>query len=291
MRLLRFNYTIEHVPGKSLQTADTLSRAPLPHRGKDQDILREEIEHYAQAIIATDVPDRQLERVRKAQNQDPVAQTIRQYIQEGWPKYPKDIPVELRAYEEHRALLAEDPSGIIVHGTRVYIPRCLREEVLQRIHQGHLGEKKCQERAKRVIWWPGMLNAIKKQCSQCEICQQHRPQPVETLIMTPPPNRPWQKVAVDLCERSGKHYLVMVDYFSRYPEVIYLRSTTAAHVINKMEDIFGRHGIPEVVRSDNGPQFDSQEYRDFARKRGFRIITSSPRYPKSNGQAEAAVKN
>ena len=89
---------------------------------------------------------------------------------------------------------------------------------------------------------------------------------------------------------KGTDYLITVDYFSRYPEVTQLRTTTSSTVINSLKSIFARHGIPETVRSDNGPQFASSEFDDFARNYQFRHTTSSPHFPSSNGQAERAVK-
>ena len=97
-------------------------------------------------------------------------------------------------------------------------------------------------------------------------------------------------IGTDLFELSGEHYLLVVDYFSRYPEIAKLASTTSAAVITSLKSIFARHGIPEVVHSDNGPQYASQEFSMFAKSYGFQHTTSSPRYPQSNGQAERTVK-
>ena len=57
-----------------------------------------------------------------------------------------------------------------------------------------------------------------------------------------------------------------------------------------MEMIFSRLGIPEVVRSDNGPQYSSATFKEFAETWGFKHVTSSPEYPKSNGMAERHVQ-
>ena len=107
------------------------------------------------------------------------------------------------------------------------------------------------------------------------------------MVNRPIPTRPFQMVAVDLFECDGKNYLSLQDYYSRYIEVERLYSTRASFIIMKMKGILARHGIPEQVFSENGPQFSCTE---FANTWGFVHSTSSPRYPQSNGLAEKAVQ-
>ncbi|XP_034540201.1 uncharacterized protein LOC117832662 [Notolabrus celidotus] len=64
----------------------------------------------------------------------------------------------------------------------------------------------------------------------------------------------------------------------------------SADVITHLKSIFARHGIPEVMMSDNGPQFSGQVFASFAALYGFKHVTSSPRFPQSNGEAERAVQ-
>jgi len=93
-----------------------------------------------------------------------------------------------------------------------------------------------------------------------------------------------------LFQLDGSTYLLAVDYFSRYPEVIELTSTSSKAVISSLKAIFSCHGIPLVLMSDNGPQFDSSDMKQFANFYGFKHITSSLHYPQSNGLAERTVK-
>ena len=81
-----------------------------------------------------------------------------------------------------------------------------------------------------------------------------------------------------------------MNYFSRYPEIVKLRSTTSHTVIKALKGIFARHGIPVRVFSDNGPQYASSEFSNFARAYKFQHATSSPHYAQSNGHAERAAK-
>ena len=82
----------------------------------------------------------------------------------------------------------------------------------------------------------------------------------------------------------------MIDYYSRYIEIASLRNTNSSGVIQKLKTIFARHGIPEYLMSDNGPQFSSQEFKRFSVEYGFEHATSSPNFPQANGEAEWAVR-
>jgi transposase InsO family protein len=140
------------------------------------------------------------------------------------------------------------------------------------------------------VWWPGVSQQVRQAVEQCKECAKETSKRKEPLIITPLPEYPWQMVGADLFELNKDQYLLIVDYFSRYPEVIKLSSTTSAAVVNVMKSIFSRHGIPEIVRSDNGPQFSAEEFAKFANCFGFQHVTSSPRYPQSNGQVERMVQ-
>uniref|UniRef100_A0A3P9JEV3 Integrase catalytic domain-containing protein n=1 Tax=Oryzias latipes TaxID=8090 RepID=A0A3P9JEV3_ORYLA len=109
-------------------------------------------------------------------------------------------------------------------------------------------------------------------------------------MTTPLPSRPWQRVAADLFQWNRAMYLIVVDYFSRYIEVASLTTTTTLPVINKLKAIFARHGVPEILITDNGPQFSAAEFAAFATDYDFSHVTSSPHYPQSNGEADGAVR-
>ena len=124
----------------------------------------------------------------------------------------------------------------------------------------------------------------------CPQCQKSYTPPREPLMVWPLPRRPWERVAADLFEMDHTQYLLVVDYYSRYPEVIQLRATTSAAIINALKSIFGRHGIPSTLVTDNGPQFNCSTLQQFSSQYRFHHVTSSPRYPQSNGLVERAVR-
>ena len=87
------------------------------------------------------------------------------------------------------------------------------------------------------------------------------------------------------------NYLLVIDYRSRYVEVsALLSSQTSREIIRGLKSIFARHGVPEVVRSDNGPQFDSAEFAKFAKEWEFEHVTGSPRYAQSNGEVGKSIQ-
>ena len=143
---------------------------------------------------------------------------------------------------------------------------------------------------KASVWWPGISSAVQEMIQQSQVCAKDAKPTREPLIPSPLLDYPWQVVGLDLFELHGKQYLLLVDYFSRYPEVVSLPSATSNAVISAIRPMFARHGIPEVLRSDNGPQYASEEFEKFAKTYGFSYNTSSPHFPQSNGLAEWMVK-
>ena len=91
-------------------------------------------------------------------------------------------------------------------------------------------------------------------------------------------------VATDLFQLHDDIYLLVIDYFSRYIEIVKVtKSQTSQEIIKGLKDVFARHGIPEQIRSDNGPQYSSAEW-------GIKNVTSSPKFPSSNGEVERGVR-
>uniref|UniRef100_A0A3B3RV52 Gypsy retrotransposon integrase-like protein 1 n=1 Tax=Paramormyrops kingsleyae TaxID=1676925 RepID=A0A3B3RV52_9TELE len=162
---------------------------------------------------------------------------------------------------------------------------------MQCIHASHLGVEGCLRRARECVYWQGMNEQIKTYVQQCDTCRAvDCNQQKETLRPHDMPDRPWAKVGTDLFTFDNKDYLITVDYYSNFWEIDYLTDTKSATVIRKLKGHFARQGIPDIVISDNGPQFSSQEFQKFSHHWAFLHKTSSPGYPQSNGKAESAVK-
>ena len=181
--------------------------------------------------------------------------------------------------------------GIILRGDRIVIQQSLRQDLKTKVHAGHQGVNSCLRRARDLIFWPGMSADIRAYVESCDTCATYcAKQPEQPLQMHQVPERPWQKVGSDIFSIKGRNYLVTVDYYSQFIELDYLPETNSATVIAKLKHHFARHGIPDVVVSDNGPQYASSVIQCFMRHWNFHHKRIAPGNSRANGQAESAVK-
>ena len=286
MRMMRFLFSICHVPGKKLVVADTLSRAPLDRVTDSDQTLQQDVDAFVNHIIQSlPVTEHRLGEIRQRQQQDEVCRLVMQYYWSGWPN-KKKLPEIMRPYASVSAELSVE-KGLLLRGSRIIIPSALRQDILTRLHTGHQGIMKCRERARQSVWWPGLSAHLLQMIKNCQTCCKEQSQPAEPLITSEVPELPFQKIGTDLFEWEKRIYLLLVDYYSRYIEIALLNRPTAVEVIAHMKSIFARHGIPELVISYNGPQYS---FSEFANEYQFQHVTSSPLYPQSNGEAERAVK-
>ena len=136
-----------------------------------------------------------------------------------------------------------------------------------------------------------MSKDIETEVQRCATCQKYKKkQQKETLISHEVPEKPYTKVGADLFTLFNKDYLLVVDYTSKDFEVSILSDTTSMTVVHHMKHIFSRHGKPDILFSDNGPQFTAKCFKTFTKEWEIKHLTSSPTYPQSNGLVERTVQ-
>lgn len=292
MHMVNFDYDIEYVPGKDFFTADALSRTPQEKiSDKDKDILLEDscavyirmVVHEAEITANTSE-----QAIVTAQAKDIALSSIKEYVLKGWPE-KQSFNKEALVYYKHRNEISLN-EGLLCYKDRIIIPPEMRKIVLQQIHTGHQGITKSKLRAREALWWPRINTHIEDLIQNCEVCLKNRNTETEPLMPTKTPTLPWSEIAADLFHFKGFTFLVIQDFYSRFPEVIKLDKTTSESIINEFKKVFARYGIPSVLRSDNGPQFNNLTFKQFATGYNFKHVTSSPTYAQSNGMAERAVQ-
>ena len=137
LRLSCFDCTIEHVPGKHLYTADTLSCAPSSSTENDPD-LKELAEAAIEKCIAhLPASTQRLDEYRRAQNSDPVCSLVSKHCQNGWPGKQR-IDEVMKSYREVHGELSMH-NNLLLFGSRIVVPASMQQETLRKLHQGHRG--------------------------------------------------------------------------------------------------------------------------------------------------------
>ncbi|UYV61569.1 K02A2.6-like [Cordylochernes scorpioides] len=277
--LLNYQFELKFIPGKSMIPADTLSRHFLPQEQMED----KELDLCSQTfVLNVEIKDQRLTRLQEDTLNDEECCLLKQYILTGWPLHKKNLPSNLKPYWEFKEELHEW-QNLICRGNKLLIPKTQRSDILKILHASHQGINNTIALAKGFIYWPGMNKEIEELINNCSICQQtSRANLKEPLLPHQAPEYPWQKVGIDIFQIESSKYLLIVDYFSKYPEIYQLQDMTTDTIIRRLKRTFSNFGIPETLVSDNGPPFFSKEFQNFTRTWNIVHVTSSPYHAQSN---------
>ncbi|RXN18549.1 putative protein K02A2.6-like protein [Labeo rohita] len=205
----------------------------------------------------------------------------------------KDSVLQIVIKELRHELTVNASQDIVLRGNRLVLPGSLYQKAIQLAHVGHMGIVKTKQLIREKVWFPGINAEVEKAVQECIPCQaatfQHH---TESLKISDLPAEPWVEVSVDFTGpfSSGDYLLVVVDDHSRYPEVEIVTSTAANAVIPKLDKIFSTFGMPEIVKTNNGPPFNSYCFVDFSAYLGFKHRKVTPYWPKANGEVERFMR-
>lgn len=140
------------------------------------------------------------------------------------------------------------------------VPISLKKEMLNKLHKTHMSIVKTQTRARELLFWPKMNQDIEDFIGQCAVCNKFMNSNCkEPLISQEMLSRPWSKVAADMFQFKGSEYLLFVDDYSKFSEIVRMWSTSSSQ--SRVSNLFARHGIPTELFTDNGPQFSSYAFK------------------------------
>ena len=283
VKLLKYNFEVRYLPGKEMYIADTLSRAFIKDPVQDDPEMFQTIHSIAKYLPMS---LHRVEQFRKAILEDEELKEISNYCQEGWPDKKKISP-NLRKYFKLKNDLFSIEGMLFVNDK--VVPKVLRPEMLSLIHESHLGIEKCKNRAREIMFWPGLSQDIENTVQKCEICMKFQKSlSNEPLLPHNIPERPFQKIGIDLMLYKGVDYAVIIDYYSKWIEMGKVNSKAVSDIIVVLENVIARFGVPETIVCDNSP-FNSLQFNDFAKHWDIQPIFTSPYHAQSNGMVEKAV--
>ena len=229
-----------------------------------------------------------IEKLKDSTQRDPILATVYQLTQQGWLHQRRHVPCLVRRYWDFRDELSTD-DGMLLKGPRLIIPGELQEEYLSCLHEGHLSASKVQENAKQHMYWTGIHADIEDYTKWCQECIKRSQVAKEPLQPHDIPEGPWRKLGIDYFAFDGNSYVLICDYFSKFP-FLYRAKTSFWSLRDHLIDLFSIEGYPDEIVSDSGPPFQSKEFAKFLSGLGIKHTTSSPGYPCSNGFIEQHIQ-
>ena len=162
----------------------------------------------------------------------------------------------------------------------------MRQYILKELHQSHPGIVRMKSLASLC---PGIDKDIEQMVRSCDSCNQQRDNtPHAPLHPWEYPSKPWPCLPADFAGPFfGRMWLIVVDARTKWPEVFQLKKATSGTALIA---IFSRFGLPEIIVTDNGSQFTSDQFKAFCNKNGIRHVRVAPYHTTSNGKTECFVK-
>jgi hypothetical protein len=210
------------------------------------------------------ISSEKLSQLKQETYLDPEFTAVRKCIENSCPATRSEVPAAAAKFwfVRDQLTVVED---IIMKDERLVIPRTMQKLILTNLHASHLGMDKTKQRARSIVYWPGMNRSVEGFILKCDaFCIYQRSNPKEPLLQHEIPTYPWEYVGVDLFYEKNEFHMATVDYYSKFIEIDYLGLIAlSVHVIDCLKCHFVRHGIPRLMTTDNGPQFSAETFKKF----------------------------
>jgi transposase InsO family protein len=294
LALQEYSFTVVYRRGSQNTNADALSRrretgmATLPTA-----VTRADMQTPLSDILAAQKQDQVIKLVAQALKLSSHPATI------DWRK------PSLRRYSQLWAqLLLKDgivwrhytPGPTSDAVTVPVLPAALQKEALQQCHDspqaGHQGAQKTLYRLRRMAYWVNMAQDVECHCRECTVCQQTKPtMPMRVQMTNVPIGRPWQMIAMDILEvpvssNNNRYLLVVQDYFTKWADARPLPDQTASRITTELVDLFTTYGVPEIVHSDQGRNFESAIFQQVLKAFGVKKTRTTAYHPQGDGMVE-----
>nr|CAD2161106.1 unnamed protein product [Meloidogyne enterolobii] len=305
--LTNYDFDIEFVSTDKMGMADSLSRLIKKNNDTEDKVIAiveefnetysgppreislvEETVKEVLHVMLEEIPI-DSSRIKFETGKDQVLSEVMENISKAWPK--KVDNSELKFWSERRQNL-QIVEGCLMFANKVVIPKSLRKEILETLHETHSGIVRMKNLAREYIYWPGISQEIEAMAVNCQACQEAAKMPVKVeLSPWPVPSKVWERIHLDFAGpcKDGKTYLILIDAYSKWPEIFGNTTTSAKNALKHLDWTFTRYGFPKTIVSYNGSPFQSYEFKSYCRSKGISQKFSPPYHPQSNGQVERFV--
>lgn len=287
-----FDYKIQHIKSKN-NPADYLSRVTTYCKDDidTADIITNSFElNTINYISKSSLSTLNWKIIEKETKLDKILCDVLRFCRDGWPHINNQGEDYMPYFTRKNEITTE--RDCLLWGYRVIIPSKIRDEVMFELHASHLGVTRMKEISRSYFWWPGIDKDIEHITLNCMICLQNFKNPKKVkLTVWPQPPTVWHRLHADfLGPLYNKMYLVIVDAYSKWPEVFVMNNITAQKTIQMFKSIFIRFGYPLHLVTDNGPTWTSEEFTNFCKIVGINQSFTPTYYPATNGLAERFVE-
>src|SRR3954447_10522408 len=185
---------------------------------------------------------------------------------------------------------------------RIIPPRHQMKAILRETHSlptsGHQGRDATIRKTAEVYFWPNMTEDVREYVLSCRICQKRERRRGETELQPIKKfPKPFFQVGMDVMgplpiTKSGKRYIVIaVDHFTKWVELRAIESNDAQSIASFFyEDVICRHGVPEILTTDQGTEFINEFLTTLTNTYHIRHIKTTTYHPQGNGQVERTNK-
>lgn len=303
---------IQYRPGSQHGNADALSRRPCAESGCNYCEKRESNDALGKALAVAAIPSAPWDDASlKAKQSDDanlnlvlgwlrtgerpsqeVAKNFNSSLQGYWAIFPS---LELVSGVLYRRW--EHPSGKTTV-LQVVVPTSLQKDAIQACHEGtggHFGENKTFSFIRRRFFWMGCRRSVKNFCAACAVCSKRDGTGIRIHAELQPshPGAPFNRVGLDILgpfprsTLNNRYVLVLMDYFTKWPEAIPVPNQTAETVAEALvANVFSRFGTPGEIHTDQGRNFESRLFKEVLSRLGVKRTRSTPLHPQSCGLVE-----